>query len=253
MVPVGGSADASEFIYGLHALREALRAGSRPILRLLVVRQGGQFADVVRLAREANIPVYVQPRAALDRLIPATKHQGIIGVVGVKAYTDQEDILEYAHNRDESPCVVILDGVQDPHNLGAVLRTAEGAGVHGVFLPERRAVGLTGTVAKASAGALEHLRVACAGNLSRLIEGLQAAGLWVYGLDPAAPKPYTALDFRGPVGLVFGGEAKGLRPGVLAKCDERAFIPMRGKVQSLNVSAATAIVLYEMVRQRGAS
>ncbi|MFQ5993093.1 MAG: 23S rRNA (guanosine(2251)-2'-O)-methyltransferase RlmB, partial [Nitrospiraceae bacterium] len=134
--------------------------------------------------------------------------------------------------------------------LGAVLRTAESAGVHGVLIPERRSVGLTGTVAKASAGALEHLLVGRVQNLSRLIESLQGEGLWVYALDAKAAKPYTSLDLSGPVALVFGGEGKGVRPGVRAKCDDEASIPMRGHLASLNVSVAAAVVVFEAVRQR---
>ena len=252
MAPADGNAEESGLLYGLHALRETLRAGTRPILRLLVIREDAQFADLVRLARLAHIPVHIEPRPVLDRLVPAGKHQGIIGIVGAKGYSDADDILGYARTCNEPPAVVILDGVEDPQNLGAVLRTAEGAGVHGVCIPDRRSVGLTAAVAKASAGAVEYLRVACVPNLSRVIEQLQSAGLWVYALVPEAPKPYTALDFRGPIALVFGGEGRGIRQGVLRKCDERAAIPLRGKVSSLNVSAAAAIVLFEVVRQRTA-
>ncbi len=250
MAPPGGSGDTPAYLYGIHALREALRSRARPILRLSVIRKDGQFADLVRLAREAGIPVHVEPRAALDRLVPSGKHQGALAVVGAKAYVEVEDILAHARGRREPPCLVILDGIEDPHNLGAVLRSAEGAGAHGVCIPERRSAGLTGTVAKTSGGAVEHMRIACVPNLSRLIEQLQDSGLWVYGLDADAPKGYTALDFRGPCAMVFGAEGSGIRHGVLAKCDERAAIPMRGKVGSLNVSAAAAVVLFEMVRQR---
>ncbi len=250
MAPAAGSGNAHELLYGLHAVREALRAGTRPLLRILVVREDRQFSDLVRLARSAKIPIHIEPRPVLDRLVPDGKHQGVIGLVAAKAYADQDEILDYARVRNEPPLVVILDGIEDPHNLGAVLRTAEAAGAHGVFVPDRRSVGLTGTVAKASAGALEHLKVGRVQNVSRLIEGLQTAGLWVYAMDPEASKPYTALDLRGPIALVFGGEGQGIRPGVIAKCDDRASIPMRGQVASLNVSAAAAIVLYEVVRQR---
>jgi 23S rRNA (guanosine2251-2'-O)-methyltransferase len=250
MAPADGSGNTHELLYGLHAVREALRAGTRPLLRILVIRQDRQFADLVRLARSAKVPVHLEPRPVLDRLVPDGKHQGVIGLVAAKAYADQDEILDYARARNEPPLVLVLDGIEDPHNLGAVLRTAEAAGAHGVFVPDRRSVGLTGTVAKASAGALEHLRIGRAQNVSRLIEGLQTAGLWVYAVHPEAPKPYTALDLRGPVALVFGGEGQGIRPGVLEKCDDRTKIPMRGKVTSLNVSAAAAIVLFEVVRQR---
>ncbi len=247
-----GSGEPGDIIFGLHAVREALRAKTRPLIRLVVVQQDRQFAELVGLARSAGIPVHVEPRSALDRLVPDGRHQGAVGLVAAKAYTDQADILDHARQRGEPPFLVVLDGIEDPHNLGAILRTAEGAGVHGVFLPERRSVGLTGTVAKVSAGALEHLRVGRSGNVSQLLEALKAEGVWVYALDPRASKPYTDLDFRGSVALVLGGEGKGVRPGVLEHCDDRAAIPMRGRVASLNVSAAAAIVLYEAVRQRGA-
>lgn len=250
MAPAAGSAETPELLYGLHAVREALRSGARPLLRLLVIRLDRQFADLVRLARSAGIPVHVEPRPVLDRLVPDGRHQGVVGLVASKRYADPKEVLDYARARGEPPFLVILDGVEDPHNLGAVLRTAEAAGVHGVFIPERRAVGLTGSVAKASAGALEHLRVARIQNISRLIEALQAEGVWVYALDAESQKLYTALDLRGPLALVLGGEGKGVRPGVLEKCDERVRIPMLGQVSSLNVSAAAAIVMFEAVRQR---
>ena len=250
MAPVVGSGNEAEIVYGLHAVREVLRSRSRPLRKLLVVRPDRQFAEVVRIARATRIPVHFEPRSALDRLVRDGKHQGIIGIVAAKPYHSTEEILDYARVRNEPPCVVILDGIEDPQNLGAVLRTAEAAGIQGVFIPERRAAGLTGSAAKASAGALEHVRVGSVENLSRLIETLQREGLWVYGIDPRAQKLYTALDLRGPVALVFGGEGKGIRPGVLDKCDERVKIPMRGCVASLNVSAAAAILLFEVVRQR---
>jgi len=250
MAQVGGSDEAPEVLYGLHAVREALRAGTRPLLRIVVSRQDRQFTDLIRLARAAGVPVHVEPKQALDRLSPGGKHQGVIGLVATKAYAEPEEMLASARARGEAPFLVIVDGVEDPRNLGAVLRTAEAAGVHGVLLPERRSVGLTGTVAKAAAGALEHLRVGRVQNVSRLIETLQAEGLWIYALDPAARKSYTALDLRGPVALVLGGEGKGVRRGVFQKCDDSASIPMRGRVESLNVSVAGAVLMYEVVRQR---
>lgn len=249
--PAGNGKDA-DIIYGLHAVREALRSGDRPLLRLLLAHQDRQLADIAKLAKAARVPIHVEPRSALDRLVPHGKHQGIIGVVAAKRYAEVHEILETAKKRGEPPFLVILDGLEDPHNVGAILRTAETAGVHGVFIPERRAVGLTGTVAKTSAGALDHLQVGCVANLSRLIETLQTHGLWMYAVDVKAEKLYTDVDLRGPVALVLGGEGKGIRPGVLDKCDERIKIPMHGKVASLNVSAAAAITIFEAVRQRGA-
>ncbi|MDH5624816.1 MAG: 23S rRNA (guanosine(2251)-2'-O)-methyltransferase RlmB [Nitrospira sp.] len=251
MAPAVGNADAQEILYGLHAVREALKAGSRPLQRLLVIRTDKQFADLVQLARTLHVPVHVQPSASLDRLVPDGRHQGIVAFAAAKAYQTEESILARAAERSEPPLLVILDGVEDPHNLGAVIRTAEGAGVHGVFIPERRAAGLTSVVAKVSAGAIDHMPVARVTNTSRLIESLKAVGVWVYGVEPSASKLYTDVDLRGPVGLVFGGEGTGIRPGLLQHCDERIRIPMRGRVQSLNVSASAAVLLFEAARQRG--
>ena len=251
MAPAVGNADAQEILYGLHAVREALKAGSRPLQRLLVIRTDKQFADLVQLARSLHVPVHVQPSASLDRLVPDGRHQGIVAFAAAKAYQTEESILARAAERNEPPLLVILDGVEDPHNLGAVLRTAEGAGVHGLFIPERRAVGLTSVVAKVSAGAIDHIPVARVTNTSRLIESLKAVGVWIYGVEPSASKLYTDVDLRGPVGLVFGGEGTGIRPGLLQHCDERIRIPMRGRVQSLNVSASAAVLLFEAARQRG--
>jgi len=250
MGPVDGSAEPSELIYGTQAVREALRSGSRPLLRLVIAGHERRFFDVIELAKQLRVPVHVEPRHALDRMVPDGRHQGIIGLIAAKPYAETEDVLDAARRRNEQPLVVILDGVEDPQNLGAIVRTAEGAGVHGIFIPERRAAGLTAAVAKASAGAIEYLRIGRVTNLSRLIETLQREGLWIYGLDPSAEKSYLDLDFCGPMAVVLGGESKGLRPGVLGKCDDRARIPMRGSVASLNVSVAAAVVLFEAVRQR---
>ena len=250
MAPAGGNASSQEILYGLHAVREALKAGGRPLQRVLVLRTDKQFTDLVQLARSRRVPLHIQPLASLDRLVPNGKHQGVVAFAAAKAYQTQEEILGRAAERREPPLLVILDGVEDPHNLGAVLRTAEGAGAHGVFIPERRAAGLTSVVAKASAGAIDHIPVSRVTNLSRLLESLKAAGVWIYGVTPSAEKVFTDVDYRGPVGFVLGAEGPGIRSGVVQHCDECVHIPLRGKVQSLNVSAAAAIVLYEAVRQR---
>jgi len=251
MAPAGGNDNAQEILYGLHAVREALKAGTRPLQRLLILRNDKQFADLVQLARLLHIPVHVQPLASLDRLVPGGKHQGVVAFAAAKAYQTEDAILARAAQRKEPPLLVILDGVEDPHNLGAVLRTAEGAGVHGVFIPERRAAGLTSVVAKVSAGAIDHIPVARVTNTTRLLEGLKEAGVWIYAVEPTAGRLFTDVDLRGPVGFVFGGEGKGIRPGVLQHCDDRIRIPMKGQVQSLNVSASAAVILFEAVRQRG--
>ena len=231
-------------------MREALRAGSRPLQRLLLLRADRQFADLAHLAKAQRIPVHIEPPSAFDRLVPGGNHQGVIALIAAKPYDTTEKILDRAKMRGEKPFLVLLDGVEDPHNLGAVLRTAEAAGVHGVFIPERRAVGLTSVVAKVSAGALDHISVARVGNLIRLIQDLKAAGLWIYGVDAQAAKLHTDIDMTGPIALVLGGEGAGIRPGVLGECDERIRIPMQGRVESLNVSAAAAVTLFEAVRQR---
>jgi len=251
MAPADGNDSRQDMLYGLHAVREALKAGSRPLQRVLVLRTDKQFFDLVQRARALRVPVHIQPLASLDRLVPGGKHQGVVAYAAAKAYETEESILARAAERREPPLLVILDGVEDPHNLGAVLRTAEGAGAHGVFIPERRAAGLTSVVAKVSAGAIDYMPVARVTNTSRLIEILKEAGVWIYGLEPTATKLYTDVDLRGPVGLVFGGEGKGLRPGLLQHCDERIRIPMHGHMQSLNVSASAAVTLFEAVRQRG--
>src|SRR5215831_19494477 len=247
-VPAGGSDSQPELIYGLHAVREALRADSRPLQRLLLLRADRQFADLAHLAKAQRVPVHIEPPAAFDRLVPGGNHQGVIALIAAKSYDTTEQILEQARTRGEPPFLVLLDGVEDPHNLGAVLRTAEAAGVHGVFIPERRAVGLTSVVAKVSAGALDHISVGRVGNLIRLIEDLKKTGTWVYAVEPSTQKRISEIDLTGPIALVFGGEGQGVRPGVRQQCDDRVSIPMKGKVESLNVSAAVAVALFEAVR-----
>lgn len=251
MEQADGNADRRDILYGLHSVREAVRAGTRPIRRILVLRLDRQFGDLVQAARVRGIPVHVEPPAVFHRLVPHGKHQGVVAFVAAKAYSTTSEILERAQARGEPPLLLLLDGVEDPHNLGAVLRTADAAGVHGVFIPTRRAVGLTSTVAKASAGALDHVAVCQVANLSRLIGELKEKGIWIYGVEPSAATSYGAVDMTGPVALVFGGEGKGVRLGIRMVCDRLIHIPMKGQVASLNVSAAVAICLYEAVRQRG--
>jgi 23S rRNA (guanosine2251-2'-O)-methyltransferase len=204
----------------------------------------------VQEAKGQHIPVHIEPPPAFDRLVPGGNHQGVIAVVAAKAYSTTEEILALAHQKGEPPFLIILDGVEDPHNLGAIVRTAEAAGVHGVFIPDRRAAGLTSVVAKTSAGALEHMLVARVVNLTRLIEELKVAGLWIYGVEPSAPAEFTTIDMTGPIAFVFGGEGGGIRRGIAQECDGLVTIPMKGKVESLNVSAAVAVTLFEGVRQR---
>jgi 23S rRNA (guanosine2251-2'-O)-methyltransferase len=235
-------------IYGVNPVLEALRGGSRPVERVAIAHGTRivRFDELMRTAKEAGIPVARQPAAALDRLSNGRNHQGVVAWVGAARYAALDDVIE---RMQERPLVVLLDGVEDPHNLGAIVRTAECAGAAGVVIPERGAVGLTETVAKTSAGALEHLPVARVTNLVNAIEALKAAGAWVVGLEAGAETAYTAYDFSGPTALVFGGEGKGLRRLVRERCDVLVSIPLLGRIESLNVSVTVGVVLFEAVRQ----
>ncbi|MCA9471296.1 MAG: 23S rRNA (guanosine(2251)-2'-O)-methyltransferase RlmB [Nitrospira sp.] len=247
---LAGSDDGQEVVYGLHTLRELLRAGTRSLLRLYVIREDAQYSEIVREARSRAVPIVVESRERLNRLVPQENHQGIVGFVAAKSYVDEDDLLEQVTQSKVPPLVLILDYIQDPQNLGAILRTADAAGIQGVFIPKHRSVGLTAGVARASSGAIEYVHVARAGNTNRLLEKLQSANVMTCALDPGASELYSEIDLRGPTALVFGAEGKGLRPGVVKKCDQRVRIPMMGHIESLNLSASVAIVLFEALRQR---
>ena len=251
MGPLVGSGDSPDIVFGLHPILEILQAENRTVQRLLIARVDGQFSRIVALARAADIPFTVEPRERLDHLVPHGRHQGVVGVVAVKAYAEEEEVITFATRQEQAPFFLLLDGVEDPQNLGAILRTAEVAGVHGVFIPERRAVGLSAGVAKSSAGALDYVQVVRTTNIGKLVDRLALMDIPSYAITQDAAKPYTDLELCGPVALVLGGEGKGIRPGVVKKCQDQAHIPMHGKITSLNVSAAAAIGLFEVVRQRG--
>lgn len=245
-----GNDSAPEVVYGLHVLREILRSNSRPLSRIYVIRRDRQFRDIVRFARMQGIPVSVEPSDRLNRFVPHGRHQGIVGIVAAKAAIDEDALIESTVRQGSSAFLLALDGVEDPHNLGAVLRTAEAVGVHGVCIPERRSVGLTAAVAKASAGALEYLSVARSPNIGKFVTKCHEAGLTSVAFDLSASTIYTQVDFCRPIVLIFGREGSGIRPGVLSKCTDCARIPLFGKVSSLNLSVAVAVALYEVVRQR---
>jgi 23S rRNA (guanosine2251-2'-O)-methyltransferase len=239
---------------GIHAVREALEAG-RPFDRIVIARgrQDTRVEEIVQLARGRNIPVRFEDRGQLDRLADSKDHQGVVAVAGARAAATLEDILAAAKTgaaRGEKGLIVLLDGVEDPHNLGAIIRTALAAGAHGVVIPERRAAGLTDTVARASAGALSHLPVAKVTNLVRAMEELKEEGYWLTGLDERADKNYTEADYTSPVGIVLGGEGKGLHELTRKRCDFVVSLPTTGRVKSLNVSVAAGVVLFEALRQR---
>ncbi len=237
--------------YGIHAVTQALEAG-RAAERLLIARgkKGAAIDRVVRAAKQAGIPVRFVAKAELDRATDSGVHQGVVLMGSGKRYTDLEDLLAQVAGK-KSALLVLLDGVQDPHNLGAILRTAVCAGADGVILPERRSAGITSAAEKAAAGAADHIAVALVVNLNRAIEEIKEGGFWLVGLDASGDKSLHEVDMTGRVGLVLGGEGKGLHQQVRKHCDFVASIPVLGPVGSLNVSVAAGVALYEALRQRG--
>lgn len=253
-------------LYGVHAVEEALAAG-RPLERLLVVRGrgGGRVERLLAAARSRGVPVRFISRAEAERLAGTAHHQGVVAVSGAKTYADLDDLLKAvsrparhwyfggpARPAGGPALFVVLDGVEDPQNLGAIIRTAHCAGADGLILPERRAAGVTPAAAKVAAGAAEHLPVARVTNLARALERLKAAGCWIVGLDPQARQRFTDVDLTVACALVLGSEGRGLHQLVREKCDFLVSIPVAGAVGSLNVSVAAGIVLYEALRQRRA-
>jgi 23S rRNA (guanosine2251-2'-O)-methyltransferase len=244
----------NEILYGRNAVREALRAGRRKIYQLVLAqgtKETGIIADIAALASKSKAPIQRVERQQLDRL-GAFNHQGVAVEAARYPYVELEAILTEADERQETPLLLMLDCLQDPQNFGALLRTAEVAGVHGVVIPKRRAVGITPAVVNSSAGATEHLLVARVTNLVRTMEELKTKGLWMVGLEnvPQA-QPYHQSDLRMPLALVVGSEGRGMGRLVRETCDTLIRLPMRGKVSSLNAAVAGSIALYEVWRQRG--
>ena len=229
---------------GIHPVAEALRSG-HPLERVLVAQGAGgpRLQEIIDLARRASVPVRFESRGALDRLAGTPAHQGVVALGAARKYAD----LDVA-----AACemVVVLDGVEDPHNLGAIIRTAHAAGAGAVVIPERRAAGVTDVVAKAAAGALEHLPVARVVNINRALEELKKRGFWIYGLDERGGAAYTEVDYTSPTALVLGAEGQGLHEQVRKHCDALVRIPTAGKISSLNVSVAAGVVLFEWKRRR---
>ncbi len=236
---------------GRNAITEALKSG-RTIDKIFVA-QGDTDKGLQRLAaqaKEAGAVVVSVDRRKLDAMSATHAHQGIIALAAAHEYVTIDDILEEAAARNEAPLIVICDELSDPHNLGAILRSAECAGAHGVIIPKRRSVGLTATVAKASAGAVEYMKVARVTNISNAISELKEKGVWVYGTAAEGSIPMYRADLTGPAAIVIGNEGDGISPLVRKNCDVMVSIPMRGRISSLNASAAASILLYEAVRQR---
>jgi 23S rRNA (guanosine2251-2'-O)-methyltransferase len=240
---------------GIHAVKEALEA-RRPIDRIAIAkgRQDTRVEESLQLARKQGVPVRFEDRGQIDRLANSKDHQGVVALAAARAAASLEDILANANSAvsGQLGLIVLLDGVEDPHNLGAIVRTALAAGAHGVVIPERRAAGLTDTVARASAGALAHLPVAKVTNLVRTMEELKEAGYWLVGLDEQGDKDYTEVDYTSPVGIVLGSEGQGLHELTRKRCDFLVSLPTTGPVKSLNVSVAAGVVLFEALRQRNA-
>jgi len=245
------TADADGIIEGRNAVIEALRAGER--IDKIYLQKGETdkaLGHIASTARAAGIVVVEADRRKLDGMSRTHSHQGVIALAAVREYASVEDLLRAAADRGEPPLLVICDEISDPHNLGAIIRTAECAGAHGVIIPKRRSAGLTAVVGKTSAGAVAHVPVARVANLVSTLKDLQKQGVWVFGSAADGTTPLYGADLKGPAAIVIGNEGDGMSRLVAETCDFLVSIPMRGKLNSLNASAAAAILLYEAVRQR---
>lgn len=240
----------SDIIFGIHAVSEALKSRERSFDYIAIAkdRSDPRIQRIIDDSRQSGVSVRFVPREEIDRETNTRTHQGVMAFTSRKKYSDLDDILE--NKSGKHAFVLVLDGIEDPHNLGALMRSANGAGVDGVVIPERRAAGITGTVVKASAGASESLSVARVVNIARTLEDLKERNVWVVGLDERGSQSYDELDYNMDVALVLGAEGKGLHDLVRKKCDLLVSLPMMGSVASLNVSVAGGIVMYEVLRQR---
>jgi 23S rRNA (guanosine2251-2'-O)-methyltransferase len=235
---------------GFHAVEEALNAG-RPLERVVIAkgRHGERVEAIVRLAKSQGVPLRFEERSQVDRLTNTREHQGVAALAAAKPAVELEVLLA---RKSAQGLLVLLDGVEDPHNLGAIVRTSLAAGAQGIVIPERRAAGLTDTVERASAGALAHLPVARVKNLVRAMEEMKEAGYWLVGLDERAGKSYSEVDLTGSVAVVLGSEGSGLHELTRKRCDFLVSLPTTGPVRSLNVSVAAGVMLFEVLRQRAA-
>ncbi|MBI2682822.1 MAG: 23S rRNA (guanosine(2251)-2'-O)-methyltransferase RlmB [Acidobacteriales bacterium] len=240
-----------DVIFGIHAVEEALKARKRGLeyVCILKERHDGRMQRLINDCRAAGVSVRFESREQLTRLAKTSNHQGVVAVGAETQYNNLDQLL--AKRRGGKAFLLVLDGVEDPHNLGALLRTADAVGVDGVVIPERRAVGVNATVVKASAGASEHVPVAKVTNIGRTVDELKEKNIWTVGVDERGAKRYDEIDYSMDLALVLGGEGGGLHEKVRLKCDFVVKIPMHGKVSSLNVSVAGAVVMYEAARQRG--
>jgi len=238
-------------IAGRNPVMEALKGGT--LIEKVVILAGVKGNAIERikvLARRNRVPYVEVGKQKFRDLVSDTTTQGVVAIVGTKQYVEVDDIFKIAQERNEPPLVIILDEIEDPHNLGAIIRTAECTGVHGVIIPKHHAASVNQTVAKTSAGASEHLPIAKAVNVANTLDDLKQKGLWIVGTDSAAEKLYTEIDYSSPLALVIGNEGRGIRQLVKEKCDFLVKIPLYGKIESLNASVAAAIIMYEVVRKR---
>ena len=241
-----------EIIEGRNPVLEALRAG-RPISKILLeksVKSQGPIIQILEIARTRNIQVEFVDKQLIDKQYAGGVNQGVIAFASAKEYVDLDDLLYISKKKGEPALYLILDGIEDPHNLGAIIRTADATGIHGIIIRERRAVGITPAVAKASAGAVEYVPVARVTNISQTIISLQKNNVWVIGIDMKGNTDYTKVDYKTPTAIVIGGEGRGLSELVSKRCDTLASIPMKGQISSLNASVAAAVVMYEALKQR---
>ncbi len=242
--------EESDIIYGRNAVLSTLKS-DRDIHKVYFQEglSGNRLEEIEAVANSRKAQVYQVPKEKLDRLTDGENHQGVVVTVAAMDYASLNDLFEVAEERSEEPFFVLLDGIEDPHNLGSILRTADAAGVHGVIIPERRAVGLTATVAKTSAGAIEHVKVARVTNMVDTIQELKERGLWVFGTDMDG-EDYRTWNSEGAIALVIGNEGKGISRLVKENCDGIVTLPMSGQIQSLNAGVATALMMYEVARER---
>ncbi|PFG04065.1 23S rRNA (guanosine(2251)-2'-O)-methyltransferase RlmB [Bacillus sp. es.034] len=241
---------SKDFIGGRNPVIEALKSG-RDINKIWIAEgsQKGSIQQIVGLAKESNVMVQYVPKKKIEQMV-SENHQGVVASVAAYQYAELDDLFNRAEQKGEDPFILILDELEDPHNLGSIMRTADAAGAHGIIIPKRRAVGLTSTVAKASTGAIEHIPVARVTNLSRAVDELKERGVWVAGTDAKGKQDFRQLDGTLPIGLIIGSEGKGMSRILRDKCDFLVQLPMIGHVTSLNASVAASILMYEVYRKR---
>lgn len=244
----------SRIVFGINPVKEALRSSPDEMERVFFCdHPKGEAQRLVNDAKNQHIKTTREDRKYLDRLTGETKHQGLAAIVSDFSYSELSDILDTSKNSSEAAFILILDGIQDPHNLGAIARSAEAAGAHGIIIPKDRAVGVTSTVEKVACGATQHIKIARVTNIARTIEEIKDAGIWVAGLDGDGDTSLYSADLKLDTALVVGSEGKGIRQLVSKKCDLIINIPMKGKINSLNASVSAGVAMYELQRQRSAN